>query len=553
MKWDESNFRTPTAQAMAPATAQAPASVVAEVVPVPVATPTPALVPVQPVVQPSQPLTSDDIQRAIQQAVSQVVAQAIAPIAQLPHTTPVQSSSQTMSMMELLTSPLESHNSSNAQVCNDSTQFQNVTTRSDSIQRSSDPDLNQDIDYSADTQADLVDMDIDVFEAAHRETESHVEGHADETIVDNEETMVEDRAEDHVDNEETMVEDRAEDHVDNEEVIVEDRVENEATINMDVDTTSQAGSDIATGEIGAMKFGQVGGDSPPAFIFPGWGRCLEDEDVPLPSDLIRFLCYRIVQLIPYKRLRLMDIDFEGDQLVIEGWLGSPPPVACVPLDDHGFWILMVIVNCRGITHILTLDGRPNNESAVANGTCDRFKSFIERSGVATSSNEVPIRLNRKSSQSGLEMVDHLIRVVRIVHTAKHPRQIATSIKNISTTYVKTPRIQKSELKTMFEDSLIEKIYDRAYWGHYQVKQTLNWWPCRRFAISYGLLMSTKKRIDPESVPVVWFDMEPGDEIWMNPNELVPLSQMSLEEVIKNGKFSAKDIERLRESYRQACT
>ena len=295
-----------------------------------------------------------------------------------------------------------------------------------------------------------------------------------------------------------------------------------------------------------IKFRQAGGPLCSIQMFHGWMDCIEGDQW-LNDDMIRFMCVRMAQVVPFERLRLLsshyyDTVILGDK--VSKW-DAQQPVVCLPILSNHHWVLVVIVSDSENKAVFYFDSL-NKKNAVK-PAAKVVAAFLRVAGVPNVNvKAIKVPQQDNGNDCGLHVISHFASIVRIVDKFDNEK-IAKEISR----YKFNTIIDRAEAKKDIEDAFSEALYHKAYWGKYSsVGSPTMWWPCRRISVRLA------KRLDPSKrpagkIPVIWMKKEIGDILWVMSDHLKPLSESTLGEMIAQCSFTVEETDLLRIAYAQA--
>ena len=289
--------------------------------------------------------------------------------------------------------------------------------------------------------------------------------------------------------------------------------------------------------VAVVTFLQVGGNIQHYPMYHGWNEIVEHEKA-MPASMVAFLGARVIQLVPYQRLRMLSAMSPMDTCE---WEDPLPPVVCIPICDEGYWVLVAVIIVKRGTTVFLFDGRTTNDKSIVAGAVKEYLSACGVTKIASHISKVPVQDCHDAS--GYHLISHLVDLVRVVNDTKD-EYISSEVKKTKFATI----LPKKMIRSFFEDALSERLYNRAYWGKYCYQpKHFKWWPCQKISPEYAKLMCPNKNASRQ-VPIVWFDKQAADIIWIPQSWIIPLEEKSLEEVIESGEYSKDEIELLRISY-----
>lgn len=308
---------------------------------------------------------------------------------------------------------------------------------------------------------------------------------------------------------------------------------------------------------------QAGGPKKTTEASSGWMDILESEESGLPDKLISFMCQRLAQLVTYDRLRVVGTDYFTNviqEMKYEEWIKPTLDVVCIPICVDSLWSLVAVItepSNTSETTVLQFDSI--NTVDVAETQREQICEFLRKAGVKNPvAISVSVPAQENDNDSGLHVLSHFEKIVGAMDRAKEKKdkkdkKLFEYIQNAPYKKILT----RADLRKELEDGFTEALYHIAYWGMYErtdetdqdVTNTF-WWPCCRISSRLAAKSNPKSQTS-EFLPIIWFKKSPNDPLWIHPDDLKPISELKLDWVLANCKFTPEEEKEVSESYNQA--
>lgn len=301
---------------------------------------------------------------------------------------------------------------------------------------------------------------------------------------------------------------------------------------------------------------QIGGPSMTCNIGHGWMDILGSNRW-FSDDMVSFYCRRFAQVIPFKRLRMLESQAYNTIVRAEAkdkWARGvgDAKFVCMPICQNYHWSLVIVARTATKPLVFCLDSK--NSRNKVKPVAKAVAKFLSTSTAIPIS--VPVQPN--DDDCGLHVVSHMLTFVQMLNSTPDS-DIVDKLQQVPFDKI----LERDELRKETTDAIAEMMYERAYWGRCALTAgEWFWWPCRRISPSFALKLQPsmrsptthKKRSSKtkEQVPVVWFERNIDDISYVLPTELVSLSTFSIDSVQDQCPYEDDEKLLLVESYRQAC-
>lgn len=318
------------------------------------------------------------------------------------------------------------------------------------------------------------------------------------------------------------------------------------------DTLRSSNSSLCPGI--AEVFVQIGGEPVIMPLTRAALRSLEREDTELSPEVVAILCAKMVQIVPYKRLRVLHPSFYERSVlpaVAEAWeefTRPDPPIVCLPVFDveTGRWVLVVVLSKDGVTIVYYLDCK--NPYGYVDGAGKKVAGYIESAyaGLAQgSSSAAPITARKvvqrgveltplfeeHASSSAIHMMSYFATIVRLLDSNQgDAADFAWLVGKAMYGFVLPRTHLLNEVRDVFAH-----VWDpKLCWGR---SEGTGWWPCRRLSLRKETvapppLKEEVKLFEPAHAAVVWLSREDEGIEWLPPDQLKPLDEMTVDSVLR---------------------
>ncbi len=281
----------------------------------------------------------------------------------------------------------------------------------------------------------------------------------------------------------------------------------------------------------------------------GWFDTIERNQW-LTDDIVSFNCHRYVQLFPYSKVRLLSphlyqINFRDG--ILARWMGSLPEVVILPVCECNHWTLICIVFDTIVT-VLYFDSK--NPRNYVKPVCKAVYSTVKKmvgyptKTVVEKAIAVPVQTN--DHDCGIHVISHVASLAKALDSSTW-KDISRDIQRWSFDTI----ISREELKLDMQDAMGECLYHRAYWCKWRYDDdSCNWWLCKRIGKRLASWLD-KRSVASNLVPIFWFDKGKNDVMWVSRKSLIPIDDMTIDQVIAASNFDEEHLEMLHRSYASA--